>query len=492
MGKRARQQAATPAPEEDPDWLKRDPEGERPAPPVQTRATRLPFTELEWKDFERLCCRLSERAGNVERVWSYGKSGQAQFGIDILVRLGNGSYEVWQTKRYKSITSSVVTAAIDLFLAHKWAAQAKRLVLAVACDLDSTTVVEAIEKGAARLAAKSIVLEPLDRNKLTDRLRSEPEIVDDFFDRPWTEAICPPEAMERLATRVSRFGRYELRSGLRKCYSSWVSTVDPGLPIAGLDRLGRAIPAIPIAKRYVPADILVRIPDTTVPRLEKSGAETKQQFDLKTAGIHPTASRAEEEQPRRERAHEPRLSAQRIDLNKFLMSEDRSIILGAAGSGKSTLLRILALDILSDTPQFAAVRAKYADYIPVWVPFALWVQIASGRVSPPSLEDVVTEFLQALSEPVLAEQMRKALSSTKIVLLIDGLDEASDPTAGRTVATILGALVEARNVPALVTCRPHGLQVMSGFAGNWTRVELAPLSDAQRYTLAKLWFRAFE
>jgi len=99
-----------PTVEEDPDWLLHDPEGSIPPPPVVTRPTKLPFTKLQWRDFERLCRRLAERNGNVEHVLSYGTPGQAQFGIDILVRLADGTYEVWQTKRYRRIEPADVRA----------------------------------------------------------------------------------------------------------------------------------------------------------------------------------------------------------------------------------------------------------------------------------------------------------------------------------------------------------------------------------------------
>ncbi len=115
-----------PTAEENPDWLLRSPEGGPPPPPVVTRATELPFTDLQWRDFERLCRRLAERDGNVEHVLTYGTPGQAQYGIDILVRLTDGTYEVWQSKRYKRIKPAEVSAAVDLFLKHRWANKAKK------------------------------------------------------------------------------------------------------------------------------------------------------------------------------------------------------------------------------------------------------------------------------------------------------------------------------------------------------------------------------
>jgi hypothetical protein len=63
---------------ENPGWLREDPDGKAPKPPARTQVGLLPFNELKWEDFERLCLRLSERGANVEAAWSYGKSGHAR------------------------------------------------------------------------------------------------------------------------------------------------------------------------------------------------------------------------------------------------------------------------------------------------------------------------------------------------------------------------------------------------------------------------------
>src|SRR5260370_31552612 len=121
-----------PRPVANPGWLREGPDGKAPKPPARTQAGLLPFIELKWEDFERLCLRLSERGSNVEAAWSYGRSGHLQLGIDILVRMPDGTFHVWQSKRYKSISRSAVNEAVRFFLKHKWATQATRFVLAVA------------------------------------------------------------------------------------------------------------------------------------------------------------------------------------------------------------------------------------------------------------------------------------------------------------------------------------------------------------------------
>jgi hypothetical protein len=89
-----------PARTENPAWLASEPVGDGPPPPVATRPAALPFLELGWENFERLCYRLAQIDGAVEKAWSYGTAGYGQLGIDVLVRMKDGSFEAWQSKRH--------------------------------------------------------------------------------------------------------------------------------------------------------------------------------------------------------------------------------------------------------------------------------------------------------------------------------------------------------------------------------------------------------
>ncbi|RWK43755.1 hypothetical protein [Mesorhizobium sp.] len=169
---------------------------------MNTRGDRLSFLELSWEDFERLCRRLAEASGDVECAWAYGARGQKQYGIDLLVRRTDGTYEVWQTKRYKKATATDVKAALEIFLTHPWAEKAKRFVLVFACALEETKAVESIEEARTSLSSRNIGFHPLDAIRLTARLIPYPEIIDDFFGRAWVEKVCPREALTRLAARI--------------------------------------------------------------------------------------------------------------------------------------------------------------------------------------------------------------------------------------------------------------------------------------------------
>src|ERR1700730_9835091 len=104
-------------------------------PPVITRIQVLPFGELTWENFERLCYRLAGRAERVEHVARYGRSGQAQQGIDLFARIASGKYEVWQGKRYASISARDVKAIVDTFRTGTWKDKSEQLILAVQASL---------------------------------------------------------------------------------------------------------------------------------------------------------------------------------------------------------------------------------------------------------------------------------------------------------------------------------------------------------------------
>ena len=474
---------------ENPGWIREDPDGKAPKPPARTQASLLPFNELKWEDFERLCLRLSERGVNVEAAWSYGKSGHAQLGIDILVRMPDGAFHVWQSKRYKSISKSAVIEAIRFFLKHKRSKQAARFVLAVGCEFKSAGVVEAIEKARTALRAKNIEFEALDASKLTERLRTEPELVDDFFRRPWVEVICPPEALERLKNRLSRFDVATLRERLQSFYSSWISAVDPGLPIVGQDAQGRTQATIPITERYIQPDLLFRVAELEIPLGDDKPAQTIE------------SKREAAELGRREQQPAPGSDAQplratgrerRVPLDDYLSSRTQALIVGEAGSGKTSLLRFLALDILSEQPVLKVAKERFKSAIPVWLPFALWVRMSVERGTPAPIEDVISEFFRAQGEAGLADDMRRAVLGKGIVFLVDGLDEATDATAAQTLVAVLTAFVDRSGIPIFATSRPHGARNLSELGGSWDRSDLAALTDEQRDALARLWFGVLE
>jgi hypothetical protein len=82
-----------------------------------------------------------------------------------------------------------------------WASRTKLFRLAVAPSLNATALAEEIERQRSRCEAVNITFEPLDRDRLSLMLKDHPDLVDDFFGRPWVEAFNGSEAAARLSGR---------------------------------------------------------------------------------------------------------------------------------------------------------------------------------------------------------------------------------------------------------------------------------------------------
>ena len=303
------------------------------------------------------------------------------------------------------------------------------------------------------------------------------------------EVICPPEALERLKNRLSRFDVVSLRERLQSFYGSWISAVDPGLPIVGQDAQGRTQATIPITERYIQPDLLFRVAELEIP---PGGDKPAQTVESKREGGR-VGEREQQPAPGVGRAASPGNRAERrVPLDEYLSSRTQALIVGEAGSGKTSLLRFLALDILSEQPVLKVAKGRFKSAIPVWLPFALWVRMSVERDTPAPIEDVISEFFRAHGESGLADEMRRAVLGKGIVLLVDGLDEATDATAAQTLVAVLTAFVDRSGIPVFATSRPHGARNLSGLGGSWDRSDLAALSDEQRRALARLWFGVLE
>jgi len=166
------------------------------APPVTlvTRLQTLPFWDLRWDDFEKLCLRLARSDHEVEDARRYGVPGQDQYGIDLFARrAGTGGYTVYQCKKVERFGPSDITAAVDDFLDGPWADQADCFVLCTSISMAATQLADRLEKERERLAGRGISLKPWDADELATLLKGYPALVDDFFGRQAVTAFCGSE-----------------------------------------------------------------------------------------------------------------------------------------------------------------------------------------------------------------------------------------------------------------------------------------------------------
>src|SRR6266567_2315211 len=138
-------------------------------PPVISRLQELPFGDLAWEDFEKLCVRLARSESEIEHCQLYGTKGQRQEGIDIYARLTRTrSYVVYQCKRVIDFTPRDITEAVQRFLAGAWANKASQFVLCTQVSVEPRALADELENQAQLLKEKKISLLPWDSRQLSE------------------------------------------------------------------------------------------------------------------------------------------------------------------------------------------------------------------------------------------------------------------------------------------------------------------------------------
>ena len=173
-----------------PAWLMTPPMA-FPSAPVTTRTQKLPFGDLRWDNFERLCTRLERTHADIECCRLYGTSGQAQEGIDLYsLRRSSPKYRVLQCKRVEDFTPGKIKSAVEVFLNGSWAAKSEAFVLCTKESLRRTERIEEIERQRSQLRSIGVEFETWDADELDFALKNRPEIVNDFFGYEIGRASC--------------------------------------------------------------------------------------------------------------------------------------------------------------------------------------------------------------------------------------------------------------------------------------------------------------
>ena len=178
------------------------------SPPMRTRAQSLPFSELHWEYFERLCKAIVETDADVKDCKFYGGLGHRQHGIDLIAfakNLQDKQPRVYQCKRVKQYTAAQVKGAVKKFtdniptLRKVWKTIPSRFVLCCRCSLRSPECQDEIVRQRYLLATVGISFEVWDEEELSRQLKDHPKIVDDFFEREWVRAFNGQEAAMALS-----------------------------------------------------------------------------------------------------------------------------------------------------------------------------------------------------------------------------------------------------------------------------------------------------
>lgn len=452
------------------------------APPVTTRVQGLPFGALTWENFERICHRLMALEGGIEHCARYGRQGDAQAGIDVYARQVNGRYHCLQAKRHLNFGAPQIRDAVDLFLDGKWALRTERFTIAVQSSLRSTNVQDEIEQQAARLSGQGIVFVALDGEELTNRLRHHPELIDDFFGRPWVEALLGEQVAAGMSARLDGAAFAKIRAQLTRVYETHFHFVDPGSFGSIGDDEGR--PALTLLERFLKPDILMR--EAAGPLERSHGRASVVLGEERTPLSNLTAS---------ERVEVSTSSAtsrmRRLPLHEWFGEAERLIVLGEAGSGKSTLLRVIALDLLRSQVHFPELAERWGRHLPVYIPFARWSAQAARDGAMVGIKEIVRRSIEQMLTGTLVDLIDQAIEGGRVLLLVDGLDEWSNEQAARTTLSALVTTVEAHGIPVIVSGRPRGLEKIGTLPATWRRGTVAPLSVTQQTSIATRWFSRF-
>lgn len=435
------------------------------APPTVSRVQALRFQELAWNDFERLCLALARLDGDPEYAQRYGTAGQAQEGIDLYARQADEAYRVYQCKRYENVRPSDLRAAVDRFLDGSWVERTSALVVCFSTPAVRTELAEEIETEAARVRERNVALEIWDAEALSERLKTKPMIVLNFFGRAWVEPFCTVPLPAQAEGQLDAHQLANLRARLREFYVRVFERHDA---------VGWTRPDATLADRFVmPAVLRQR-------ELHASRARDQP----------PGGSEWTPDDPVRvaDRALSPdTLLDERLPVLAWLSEVNQGRLLGGAGIGKSTLLHWLCVELLSDQPRLSELSSAWRAFLPVWVPFGRWVsRIAEGSADL-SLLGLLELYFASYDEQGLGVLVGRALSDERLMLLVDGLDEWTNADAAAIAADRLQQFAAMRRTPALVCGRPEGVRALGSFDPEWSSAQLAaPDREQQRSLLVGL------
>ena len=490
---------------ETPSWLLIPPTGGALPLPVQTHDQLLPLENLAWQDFERLCLRLLRSEVGVGRASLYGLPGQGQQGIDayaIRAVTADGVYDrrryvVLQSRRIKNVTGANVEHSVGDFLKGNWAEVSKTFIYATSSSTRSTQTLDKVEFLANTLAQRSIEFEVWDKERISEKLKQRPDLVNDFFGRHWVTAFNGDAAASQLGARLDVEETANLRKELARIYTTTFGLADPGYVGVGMNELRR----VELLERFVTPDLVsAAIQDASYPfdiAIDREETETTlnpggefgapEEWNSWLADEHSWSLPSSFEQ---RPTVQPSWAVERRPADQWVGSERLQVIIGDPGAGKSALLRYLVLDLLSHEPQWKTVAEKWGDYLPVWLPFHFLAQKVVGQTGESaSVGLALKEWLEQNESSQIWPLFEKALADRRLLLVVDGLDEWTSDEAGRYAAMAVERFAEIRGIPVLASTRPYGLTKLTLAAG-WVYSRIAPLTYDQQRFLAIHYFRA--
>jgi hypothetical protein len=161
--------------------------------PEEAGLAGLPYSLLSGAQFERLIYELLQSEN--QRPWFFGRSGQAQYGIDIVTQV-SGKQDVYQCKNYKEVPAwSDVRDAVQKF-ESEWLNDMslpapREFVYCCPQPLDDESLLVKWETFKDAFHKRTgVVISFWDRNAIDSRLRRLPDLVAGLFSDSYAEHFC--------------------------------------------------------------------------------------------------------------------------------------------------------------------------------------------------------------------------------------------------------------------------------------------------------------
>src|SRR5882724_7364086 len=445
-------------------------------PPVVTRPQDLPFHELAWEAFEKLCLRLVRVEAEVEHCQSYGTRGEDQEGIDLYARKRKGGvYQVFQCKREKDFDAAKIKAAVDRFLRGAWARKAKEFVLCSTESLVSRNRAEEFEKHWALLGSRGVELVSWSADQLSPKLKHLPEIVDDFFGREWVKIFCGENHAKSLGDRAD----------------VQLAIADDSDVIAFLGSLATELNCSVWWRGSEP----LKISDLFIERF----ILTKRSID-RVIGVRPMPDETMIDRQQRSLVEE--LEAERyetplrIGVRELLRWNQvtspgrvRLAVKGAPGGGKTFLTRQTVAQVARHGEGLLKDQQAGIEDIEVviWTTAAALAEARSDEIEV-ALIEAMSNSLQLRLDAGIREWLRSGIREGRAWIVVDALDELLGPEQ-RGFSGKAKRLNELK-ARVIVTCRTMHWEERRGWLGwgGMSEVELVPFEERQQKEFVEKFF----